>query len=153
MKISPEASREQVGYALQFTKRVVRVTAAVAGAVCGAAVLLGHDAVALGFGLGALASVVGFWFAFRKSLSLLSASSPKMAPALAFKWFIPRYLLYGAALLVGSRLESVSFPAVVCGVLLCNAMLVLYEPVISRFLPGENSLSEESASVSGKWKT
>ena len=153
MRDSPGMDKEQVGYTLNFGRRVVRIAALLAGAVCGSAALLGRVEVALGFGLGSLVSTAGFWFAVKKSLSLLSTSHPKRAPALTFKWFVPRYLLYGLALLIGAKFASVDFTSVVCGILLCNAILVLYEPVICRFMPEEKDLSGESTYVSGKWKT
>ncbi|MBN1593560.1 MAG: hypothetical protein JW941_10000 [Candidatus Coatesbacteria bacterium] len=89
--------------------------------------------VALGFGFGAVVSIVAFGFAVSKSLGLLAIRGSRAAAAFSFKWFVPRIALYGAALLVSSKLSYFDFASTVAGVFLCNAVLILYEPLICRF--------------------
>jgi len=118
---------------LDFRRRVVRIATGSALVICASSVLLGYWAVALGFGLGSVVSIAGFPFAAKKSLRLFSIGKSSSAAAFSFKWFLPRFLLYGLALLIGARYSPVDFASVVVGIFLCNVILVLYEPVISRF--------------------
>ncbi|MCD6328529.1 ATP synthase subunit I [bacterium] len=133
---------DQVIYIRDFGRRVIKIASLIAGVVCASALLLGYTGVALGFGLGSIVSIAGFWFAARKSVGLLSVRNSKMAAAISFKWFLPRFMLYGLALLIGAKYSSVDFVSVVVGTFVCNLVLVIYEPVIARFLPGLKRTSE-----------
>lgn len=119
-----------------FRRRVIKVAAGAVLVVCGSCVFMGYWGVALGFGLGAVASIAGFWFAVKKSLRLLVIADSNRAAAYSFAWLVPRFLLFGLALAIGAKYSSVSFAAVAAGIFLCHVILVLYEPVISRFGAG-----------------
>jgi len=122
---------------LDFRRRVVRIATGAALIVCASSVLLGYWAVALGVGLGSLASIAGFLLAAKKSLRLFSIRESRSAAAFSFKWFLPRFFLYGLALLVGTQYSRVDFASVVVGIFLCNVILVLYEPLLSRFFASQ----------------
>jgi len=119
---------------LDFRRSVVRIAASSALIICASSALLGYWAIALGFGLGSVVSIVGFSLAAKKSLMLFSIGRSTSAAAFSFKWFLPRFLLYGLALLIGARCSWIDFASVVAGIFLCNVILILYEPVISRFV-------------------
>ena len=120
-------------YMRDFRRRVVRIAAGLAFVVCASSALLGYGAVAIGFGLGSAVSIAGFSLAVSKSLKLFCIGKPNQAAAFSFKWFVPRFLLYGLALLIGARYSWINFASVVAGIFLCNAILILYEPVLIRF--------------------
>ncbi|MBN2208251.1 MAG: hypothetical protein JW759_03005 [Candidatus Coatesbacteria bacterium] len=124
---------DDLEYLRNFRRRVVRMAAGLTLVVCASSALLGYGAVALGFGFGSAVSIAGFSLAVSKSLKLLCIGKPSEAAAYSFKWFLPRFLLYGLALLIGARYSWIDFASVVAGILLCNAILVLYEPIMSRF--------------------
>jgi len=125
---------EQIAF---FRERIVRASLTCILLVCAIALFAGYKEVAAGFGLGAAASLAGFWLSVRQSMSLLVTQNPKRSAAQAFKGFLPRYVLYGAALFAAASWPVLSFPAAVVGVLLSNLMLVLYQPLLSR-LPGSS---------------
>jgi len=101
----------------------------------------------LGFGLGSVASIVAFGFAAKKSLGLFSIKESRVAAAFSFKWFLPRFLLYGLAILVGAKCAQFNLASTAAGIFLCNAVLILYEPVISRFF---SSAKEAPGAFSGE---
>jgi len=133
---------EQKECLFDFRRRVTTVAAGAALVVCALSVLMGYWGVALGFGLGSVASIAAFWFAVKKSLRLLVIADSNRAAAHSFAWLVPRFLLFGLALLVGAKYSSVSFAAVAAGIFLCHIILVLYEPVISRFYADSKRASE-----------
>ena len=125
----------QILYIFHFRRRVLKASAVIAGSVCFVAWGLGFPSTALGFAIGAAASIVGFCFAVKRSLRLLAIRSPKQAAAFAWASFLPRYLLYAIALWVGASYPAASFAAVAVGVFICNLVVAAYEPVICRLWP------------------
>ena len=115
---------------------MIKVAAGAALAVCASCMFMGYWGVALGFGLGSAASIAAFWFAVKKSLRLLVIADSSRAAAHSFAWLVPRFLLFGLALLIGAKYSSVSFAGAAVGIFLCHIILILYEPVISRFAAG-----------------
>jgi len=125
-------SDEEVREMFDFRRRVIRIATTAVLCVCGLFFALGFFSIALGFALGSTASILGFLFAVSKSQGLLAITSSRRAAVYAWKCFLPKYLLYAVVLFIGAKVEAFSFPAVAVGVFLCNVILILYEPVISK---------------------